>query len=74
MITTALDDLMDNLKSWCDDEGYDYKKIQKQEVKKVLIKEQEKTQYGPPQFGKKSDCMPNGTSRNPKFNFKSIED
>ena len=54
---------------------YDYKKIQKQEVKKVLIKEQEKTQYGPPMFGKVlADKAPNGTSRAPKFNYKSIED
>jgi len=72
---TPLDDLMDNLKSWCEDEGYDYKKIQKQEVKKVLIKEQEKTCYGPPVFGKVlADNAPNGTSRAPKFNYKSIED
>ena len=72
---TSLDDLMDNLKSWCEDEGYDYKKIQKQEVKKVLIKEHEKTQYGPPIFGKVlADNAPNGTSRNPKFNFRCIED
>ena len=72
---TPLDDLMDNLKSWCEDEGYDYKKIQKQEVKKVLIKEQEKTCYGPPIFGKVlADKAPNGTSRAPKFNYKSIED
>ena len=45
------------------------------EVKKVLIKEQEKTQYGPPIFGKVlADKAPNGTSRAPKFNYKSIED
>ena len=71
-----LDDLMDNLKSWCDDEGYDYKKIQKPELKKVLIKEHEKTSYGPPVFGKvlASDNAPNGTSETPKFNFRCIED
>jgi P4 family phage/plasmid primase-like protien len=72
---TPIDDLMENLKSWCEDEGYDFKKVQKQEVKKVLIKEQEKTSYGPPVFGKKvSDGMPNGTKTKPKFNFKSIDD
>ena len=72
---TPFDDLLDNLKSWCEDEGYDFRKIQKQEVKKVLIKEHEKTTYGSPIFGKVlADNAPNGTSRNPKFNFKNIED
>ena len=38
-------------------------------------KEQEKTQYGPPIFGKVlADKAPNGTSRAPRFNYKSIED
>ena len=72
---TPIDDLMDNLKSWCDDEGYDYKKIQKPELKKALIKEHEKTSYGQPVFGKKkSDDAPNGTMLRPKFNFRCIED
>ena len=57
-VTSKIDDKwikggLGRAKSWCDDEGYDYKKIQKQEVKKVLIKEQEKTSHGPPVFGKK---------------------
>ena len=72
---TPIDDLMENLKVWCEDEGYDFKKVQKQELKKALIKEHEKTKYGPPVFGKKlSDGMPNGTKTKPKFNFKSIDD
>ena len=72
---TPLDDLLDNLKSWCDDQGYDYKKIQKPELKKALIKEHEKTSYVPPIFGKKvSDNAPNGSDRCPKFNFRCIED
>ena len=72
---TPLDDLMENLKSWCEAVGYDFKKITKPDVKKTLIKEQEKTIHGPPIFGKVlSDGMPNGTQKKPKFNFKSIED
>jgi hypothetical protein len=75
---TPIDDLMDNMKAWCDDEGYNFYKIQKQEVKESLIKEQTALScdlYGPLQFGKKlSDGSPNGTWRHPKFNFKSIED
>ena len=72
---TPLDDLEENLKSWCEDEGYDFKQIKKPDLKKTLIKENEKTKHGYPSFGKKlSDGMPNGTLRNPKFNFKPIED
>ena len=74
---TSLDDLMDHLKSWCEDVGYDFRKIgkSKAEVKQTLIKEQEKTEYGPPVFGKvPSDNAPNGTNRTPKFNFVTVED
>uniref|UniRef100_A0A6C0C4U0 SF3 helicase domain-containing protein n=1 Tax=viral metagenome TaxID=1070528 RepID=A0A6C0C4U0_9ZZZZ len=72
---TSLDDLMDNLKTWCDDVGYDYKKIVKKDVFSALSKAQEKTEYGPPVFGRlKSDKAPNGTTRCPKFNFRQVDD
>ena len=72
---TPLDDLMDNLKSWCDDTGYDYKKIVKKDVFNALCKSQEKTKYGQPVFGKnKKEEAPNGTTRCPKFNFRQVDD
>ena len=43
---------MDCLKSWCEDQGFDFKKINKLEVKNALIKAQEKTSAGPAIFGK----------------------
>jgi P4 family phage/plasmid primase-like protien len=72
---TPLDDLMDCLKDWCDDVGYDYKKIVKKDVFSALSKAQEKTEYGPPVFGRlKSDKAPNGTTRCPKFNFRQVDE
>jgi len=72
---TSLDDLMDNLKTWCDDVGYDYKKIVKKDVFNALSKAQEKTEVGPPVFGKLlKDKAPNGTKRCPKFNFCQVDD
>ena len=66
---------MDNLKSWCDDTGYDYKKIVKKDVFNALCKSQEKTKYGQPVFGKnKKEEAPNGTTRCPKFNFRQVDD
>ena len=72
---TPLDDLMDCLKSWCEDQGFDFKKINKLEVKNSLIKAQEKTSAGPAIFGKNiKENAPNGSSRCPKFNFITVED
>ena len=72
---TPLDDLMDCLKSWCEDQGFDFKKINKLEVKNALIKAQEKTSAGPAIFGKNiKENAPNGSSRCPKFNFITVED
>jgi len=72
---SPFDDLMENLKVWCDGDGIDFKKISKLEVKKSLIKAQEKTKAGPVVFGKnKGDNAPNGTRPQPKFNFISQED
>ena len=72
---TPLDDLMDCLKSWSEDQGFDFKKINKLEVKNALIKAQEKTSAGPAIFGKNiKENAPNGSSRCPKFNFITVED
>jgi len=71
----AFDELYEDWDSYCDEIGIPAKqKPEKKEIKSSLIKLQEKTEYGLVLGKKVSDGAPNGTSRFPKFNFKTIED
>ena len=71
----SFDELYDAWERWCDEEGYHSKKRpEKREIKMVLLKLQEKTEYGL-QLGKnKKDDCPNGTRNKPKFNLKPMDD
>ena len=72
---TSLDDLMDCFKTWCDATGYDFRKINKRDVKKIFMKEQEKTKAGPAIIGKTiKENAPNGYTKCPKFNFRQVDD
>ena len=73
--TTPFDELHDIFQTWCENEGANFKKVEKCDVKKTLIKEQEKTKAGPVVFGKnQKENAPNGTTRLPKFNFRQVDD
>ena len=70
----TFDELYDDWEGYCDDEGIHQKqRPEKKEIKSILMKMQDKTDYGLTLGKNNSVGAPNGTKRRPKFNFKVIE-
>ena len=67
--TISFNSLYSTFTSWCDNEGSNYKKIHKKDIKKMLEELQQKSSYGLNYGQKPSEEAPNGTKRDPKFNF-----
>ena len=72
--TYSLNSLHQTFITWCENEGSNYKKVEKKEIKKALEELQRKSHLGLSYGNKASDNLPNGTSRYPKFNFCSKEE
>ena len=72
---STFDELYDDWEGYCDDEGIHQKqRPEKKEIKAILMKMQDKTDYGLTLGKKKSDGTRNGTKMRPKFNFKVIDE
>ena len=72
---STFDELYDDWEGYCHDEGIHHKhRPEKKDIKTMLLKMQDKTDYGLVVGKKRSDNAQNGTKCNPKFNFKVIDD
>ena len=70
---TDFNELYDGWISYCDKVDITQQGFGKKEIKEALLKLQEKTNYGLIIGKRKADKAPNGTKRDPKFNFKIKE-
>ena len=70
----SFDELYDAWERWCDEESIHHKqRPEKREIKMVLLKLQDKTEYGLQLGKKRADKCPNGTKKRPIFNFKPMD-
>jgi len=70
----SLNTLHNTFNAWCDNEGSNYKKIEKKDIKKALEELQTKGKYGLQYGDKPADDAPNGTKKYPQFNYCSKDD
>tara|TARA_B100000214_G_scaffold375465_1_gene361949 strand:+ start:5975 stop:8710 length:2736 start_codon:yes stop_codon:yes gene_type:complete len=72
---SSFEELYDGWEEHCDDIGIDKRnRLAKTDLKKELLKEQEKTEHGLVLGKKLADGAANGTERKPRFNFRIMED
>ena len=72
---SSFEELYDGWEEHCDDVGIDKRnRLSKTDLKKELLKEQERTEYGLVLGKKVVDGAANGTERKPRFNFKIMDD
>lgn len=72
--TKSLNTLHQTYIAWCDNEGYNPKKVVRKDIKKALEDLQQKSQYGLIYGNKHSDNAQNGTNKYPQFNFCSKDE